>query len=671
VVSKLGFTIAVVAFTVGVSFGAPGVRSGSSVNANVVACDGAVDCWLAEIFVPRAWLEPQKALVVQEVANAKDLKAIAIASGERGNSALPPDAIKLVLDKAEPVAGITSIPLAIAGGLDPDRYVGVLRVAGSDLPPTEVPVDLNIRRGPVTAILWLLFGILVGLAFKWWTERGQRFARAANELDDLTALVAAASPATREILEGMLAEAREAKARQQLDRLDEALANVESRRAMLAALDRLATIPGNQPEIARIRSMILRRQDNEAKAAIAALEAKANAKPPGGLESIAAPKLGEPGTPEQKPSPPKPSSLKRAWLWSAQHLVGPLLRCIVIGAALVLGLKALYIDGGATYGASPFFDGIALFVWGLGAEVSTRTFGELGRVLALRAPAPPAAPPAPKPTPAAKAVVALPEDVVIRRKVGGPEVAATPWHHTALKLADLPNLGGVRVGVIDTGVVTNHPQLADVVVEDVRDGDGLDTNGHGTCMVGIVVGMAKAAVVSIRALDSQGKGTAEDLAAGIRKAIELACDVISISAGQRESAPVLEEAIEAARAAGIVVVSAIRRENPKGAAYPARLAGVIAVTPSTKVGKLRYPDSPTWVCIGAPGEAIPTISPTGDAEIDGSSPATAVVAGVCARLLGTCSGEKRRELGSRLDVVLRDTRNPERIIDAVSAAKKL
>jgi hypothetical protein len=65
-------------------------------------------------------------------------------------------------------------------------------------------------------------------------------------------------------------------------------------------------------------------------------------------------------------------------LWFVQHVVGRALRLVVIAGAVILGLKVMYVDGGATYGASPFFDGIALFVWGYGAEVSSRGLASLG-----------------------------------------------------------------------------------------------------------------------------------------------------------------------------------------------------------------------------------------------------------------------------------------------------
>ena len=91
---------------------------------------------------------------------------------------------------------------------------------------------------------------------------------------------------------------------------------------------------------------------------------------------------------------------------------------------------------------------------------------------------------------------------------------------------------GIRVGIIDSGLENDHPQLKGRVVENVTvevgdDGpvvvpDGpIDMYGHGTACGGIIVGLAPAVeLISIRVLgaDLRGKGTA--FATGLDWAIE-------------------------------------------------------------------------------------------------------------------------------------------------------
>lgn len=239
---------------------------------------------------------------------------------------------------------------------------------------------------------------------------------------------------------------------------------------------------------------------------------------------------------------------------------------------------------------------------------------------------------------------------------------------------------GVTIAVIDSGVAREQEGLdwPRIRVMDLQGGTGEDLHGHGTCMVGILASdrgvCAAAKVISIRALDSQGRATAGELAGAIDLAVAQGVDVISISAGQSSPDAELEAAVQRARERGVLVVTAIRWENPSGSAYPARCEGVTSVTPSRMNGHLLYPGPPAWISIAAPGERIPTYALQGPAEIDGSSAATAVVAGVCARLLGSCEGDARRALAGRLDEVLRTTgamQEGGRLIDVLRATQSI
>ena len=113
---------------------------------------------------------------------------------------------------------------------------------------------------------------------------------------------------------------------------------------------------------------------------------------------------------------------------------------------------------------------------------------------------------------------------------------------------------GVVVAVVDTGVDKDHPEFAGSKLVSGASwydcGKGVktpctsssawdDRNGHGTHVSGIiaapqngigVVGVAKdAQIMPVRALDADGSGTSDDVAAGIHWAVDHGADVVNLS----------------------------------------------------------------------------------------------------------------------------------------------
>ena len=217
------------------------------------------------------------------------------------------------------------------------------------------------------------------------------------------------------------------------------------------------------------------------------------------------------------------------------------------------------------------------------------------------------------------------------------------------------------VAILDTGIDRDHPDLIGNIIggrnfvpdfwlmpPDPTKWD--DDHGHGTWCAGIiaamdnnfgVVGVApEAYLFGVKVLDSAGSGQLTDIIAGIDWCVQNGMDVISMSFAGTSDMMSLEQAINNAYAAGLVIVAAAGNggdgdPNTDDVAYPAKYYGAIAVAATA-------PDdsSPTFsaegpdVELAAPGVAINSTSLDGGYEVhDGTSGACPHVTGTAALLL--------------------------------------
>lgn len=242
------------------------------------------------------------------------------------------------------------------------------------------------------------------------------------------------------------------------------------------------------------------------------------------------------------------------------------------------------------------------------------------------------------------------------------------WHLQSDAGVDGPNAWEMQTGsidvvvaVIDTGVDTDHADLADNIwtnpnevadngrdddengyVDDVSGYDFVDSdndanpapNGvddddyqgadtgvtHGTHVAGIIaavgdngVGISGVAwhtsVLPVRVLDDEGAGTDADIAEGIIYAADLGVDIINMSLGGYGSTSVLEDAISYAQAQGVLVISAAGNDGvniDNNPFYPACYDNVIGVAATDDT------ESATWFSnygsgctdVAAPGDTI-------------------------------------------------------------------
>jgi subtilisin family serine protease/subtilase family serine protease len=185
----------------------------------------------------------------------------------------------------------------------------------------------------------------------------------------------------------------------------------------------------------------------------------------------------------------------------------------------------------------------------------------------------------------------------------------------------------VTVAVIDSGVDYTHPDLAPNYAGGADfvflDGDPMDDNGHGTHVAGTiaaamnnltgtpprpegVVGVAPHA--RIRAYKvCRADGTCDDFAIqqAIAQAITDGANIINMSLGDTVYSQSLDEAVQDAWNAGLVIVAGAGNNGTTAPFYPAAFEHVISVAAFDEYHERPYfSNYGNWVDIAAPGSYI-------------------------------------------------------------------
>ncbi|MDX6581593.1 MAG: thermitase [Solirubrobacterales bacterium] len=255
----------------------------------------------------------------------------------------------------------------------------------------------------------------------------------------------------------------------------------------------------------------------------------------------------------------------------------------------------------------------------------------------------------------------------------------------AAGLGAFPATGGVKVGVVDTGIQAAHPDLAGslancaqsiglipgVTSGSIKVGSCADDNGHGTHVSGTITANANNGIgvtgvsfnsplAMCRALSGPaGVGTTADVANCITWDYDQGAKVISMSLGGGASTT-LQNAVNYAwkggAANGAVLVAAAGNDGDATLNYPAAYPNVVSVAATdNRDQRASFSNANADVEVAAPGVNITSTWNDGTYNtISGTSMATPHVAGVTALIRSRYPSATAAQIVAKLDGAVDD-----------------
>ena len=298
--------------------------------------------------------------------------------------------------------------------------------------------------------------------------------------------------------------------------------------------------------------------------------------------------------------------------------------------------------------------------------------------------------------------------------VGGGRADAdidAPEGWDAAGLAGFPAaLNGVKIGIVDSGVLATHEDLAGKVVDcagvksfgidllglftlplladpTIAAGRCADDYGHGTHVAGIaaaranngrgIAGIAFHSPLAVcKALDRKGAGAVAGIANCIGYVAAAGAKVISLSLGIPDSSIALRNAVAAASQSALIVAAA-GNSGTTTAQYPAAYPEAVSVAATDNRDRhAAFSTANAKVEIAAPGVAITSAWRDGGYRaISGTSMATPHVAGVAALIAGRNPAGGPAAWRAKLDAAVDDLgpagRDPQFGFGRVNLARAL
>lgn len=270
--------------------------------------------------------------------------------------------------------------------------------------------------------------------------------------------------------------------------------------------------------------------------------------------------------------------------------------------------------------------------------------------------------------------IGTPNDASFSSMYGLDKIDAPEGWTTAYGPTSFPSTGGIRVGVVDTGVDRAHADLGSKVKACaqaltnfgiLQSGSCNDDNGHGTHTAGTiaavtnngvgVAGVAPNADLAIcKALNVAGTGFASDIIKCINWLRTTGgARIISMSIGSTGSTAAYDRELAAAAAAGVLLIAAAGNDGDTTMNYPAGHKDVVSVAATDRNdARADFSNCNADVEVAAPGVDILSTVPGGYGTMSGTSMAAPHVSGVAAVVMwqkGLSASATRALLSSSSD----------------------
>ncbi len=197
----------------------------------------------------------------------------------------------------------------------------------------------------------------------------------------------------------------------------------------------------------------------------------------------------------------------------------------------------------------------------------------------------------------------------------GPEAIDADTFHADLltKYTSVKNMPEIVVGVVDTGIDTDHDFLSGRILKYSDNfitpaNNAEDDNGHGTHVAGIIADTTfdNVKLNAYKVTDNYGFGTDYSVASGINAAVADGVDIINVSMSGQGTSAVLDRAVADATAAGILISVASGNTNTDAdACVPASCPGAFTVAAvNSNLERASFSNYGDCVDIAAPGVNI-------------------------------------------------------------------
>jgi hypothetical protein len=386
------------------------VENSDSVQMDLVNCGWWGDCLLARMVLPSSmqvnayqlWFENGSSTPVRIA------KTALITRGQRtGYQLTEPDLVLNEQNRVLPGNQITRLNLQVNRlGIPPDQYNGKLYLMLKDSRERlTLPLMINVRTGPMLPIVALFFGVVLGRLLKYMQERGGPQSEKLKLINRLEADLNNLYPEDQKILANMLLSVRQLAFREELDKADVQISLIRGRLEVLQKLRRIqeriaADTTGNLEQfltrVEQVRVFLSEAEDELAKRELQDLLEDLS-----GMKGIARgadletdvgkaiQRLDAKEIIARKPSESlRGSRIRKGLIWlsgvsdelraeATLWVVRPMLSLgLLVGLAL-MGINELYVEKGASLGAKPLTDYWGLVLWGLSADVASRSLSSL------------------------------------------------------------------------------------------------------------------------------------------------------------------------------------------------------------------------------------------------------------------------------------------------------